>query len=157
MKKINKNDPIFEMIIKAEKNNPIGIKPTDFSLLEDWQADDRVSQLAVEGQLAVDVAQTETEVVIVSTIAGAIPEKLEVYLRNDLLTIRGVRQSPMSKLMIEDYFHQECYWGKFSRSIVLPVDVKTEMAKAEYNNGVLLITIPKQKMETKVPIFIVEE
>lgn len=151
MKKIDENDPVFEMIIKAGENNPVGIKPTDFSLLEDWHDDHH------EGQLAVDVAQTETDLVVVSTIAGAIPEKLEVYLRNDLLTIRGFRQSPISKLMDDNYFHQECYWGKFSRSIVLPVDVKTEMAKAEYNNGVLLIKIPKQKMETKVPIFIVEE
>ena len=149
MKKINKNDPIFEMIIKAEKNNPIGIKPTDFSLLEDWQADDRVSQLAVEGQLAVDVAQTETEVVIVSTIAGAIPEKLEVYLRNDLLTIRGVRQSPMSKLMIEDYFHQECYWGKFSRQIILPEEVDPLRAEATMKNGILVIKMPKIEKEKK--------
>lgn len=151
MKKGGENNPVFEMIIKTGEKYPIGVKPTKFSLSEDWQDDHH------EGQLAVDVAQTETDVIVVSTVAGALPEKLEVYLRNDLLTIRGTRLSPISQLSIDDYFHQECYWGKFSRSIILPVDVKTDMAKAEYNNGVLLIKIPKQKIETKVPIIIVED
>lgn len=147
----NENKSVFEMLIKSGDGQPIGARPSDFRLPENWQDSHQ------EGQLAVDVAETENDLVVVSTIAGALAEKLEVYLHNDLLTIRGVRISPVDQLSQEDYFHQECYWGKFSRTIVLPVDVKTDLAKAEYNNGVLLIKIPKQKIETKVPIIIVEE
>lgn len=151
MKKSQENKSVFEMLIKSGDGQPIDARPSDFRLPENWQDSHQ------EGQLAVDVAEIQNDLVIVSTIAGALAEKLEVYLHNDLLTIRGVRISPVDQLSQEDYFHQECYWGKFSRTIVLPVDVKTDLAKAEYNNGVLLIKIPKQKMETKVPIIIVEE
>ncbi len=151
MIKDERNSSVFEMIIKSTDGQPIGASPSDFRLPENWQEHQQ------EGQLAVDVAETEKDLVVVSTIAGALAEKLEVYLHNDLLTIRGLRVSPINELNQDDYFHQECYWGKFSRTIVLPVDVKSDLARAEYNNGVLLIKIPKQKLETKVPIIIVEE
>lgn len=151
MSKDKQSKPVFEMIIKSSDGQSIGASPSDFRLPENWHENQQ------EGQLAVDVAETKEDLVVVSTIAGALAEKLEVYLHNDLLTIRGVRISPVDQLSQEDYFHQECYWGRFSRTIVLPVDVKTDLAKAEYNNGVLLIKIPKQKLETKVPIIVVEE
>lgn len=146
-----KNNPTFEMIIKSDGGQPIEASPSDFRLPENWHEHQQ------EGQLAVDVAETNTDLVVVSTIAGALADKLEVYLHNDLLTIRGIRLSPIDQLKQEDYFHQECFWGRFSRTIVLPVDVKTDLAKAEYNNGVLLIKIPKQKLEMKVPIIVIEE
>ena len=151
MSKEKQNNSVFEMIIKSDNGQSIGARPSDFRLPDNWHEHQQ------EGQLAVDVAETETDLVVVSTIAGALAEKLEVYLHNDLLTIRGVRLSPIETLNQESYFHQECFWGKFSRTIVLPVDVKSDLAKAEYNNGVLLIKIPKQKLETKVPIIVVEE
>jgi len=151
MSKDKGNSSVFEMIINSTDGQPIGAKPSDFQLPENWQEHQQ------EGQLAVDVAETTKDLIIVSTIAGALAEKLEVYLHNDLLTIRGLRVSPINELGLDSYFHQECFWGKFSRTIVLPVDVKSDLARAEYNNGVLLIKIPKQKLETKVPIIIVEE
>lgn len=151
MSKDKGNSSVFEMIIKSTDGQPIGARPSDFQLPENWQDHQQ------EGQLAVDVAETTKDLIVVSTIAGALAEKLEVYLHNDLLTIRGLRVSPINELDLDSYFHQECFWGKFSRTIVLPVDVKSDLARAEYNNGVLLIKIPKQKLETKVPIIIVEE
>lgn len=117
---------------------------------ENWQEEQ------AEGQLAVDVAQTEKEVVVVSTMAGAITDQIEVYLHNDLLTIRGKRTSPLVG-QEADYFHQECFWGKFSRTIVLPVEVKGEMARAEYQSGVLTIRIPKQKIDRQIPVVVVDE
>lgn len=114
-----------------------------------WEASEQ------EGQLAVDVAQDDTDVLIVSTLAGAMSDKLEVYVHNDLLTIRGQRQSPLSPNT--EFFHQECFWGKFSRTIVLPVDVKGDLAQAEYKNGVLTVRIPKLSVHRKVPITIVED
>ncbi|MFA6588378.1 MAG: Hsp20/alpha crystallin family protein [Patescibacteria group bacterium] len=97
-----------------------------------------------DGQLAVDVYQTPTHIVVQSTVAGVRPEDLDVAISNDLVTIRGMRQRE-NTVEDGDYFTQECYWGGFSRSIVLPVDVLSEKADATMKNGILTITIPKVK------------
>ncbi|HSR89472.1 MAG TPA: Hsp20/alpha crystallin family protein [Candidatus Udaeobacter sp.] len=108
-----------------------------------------------EGQLAVDVSQTEDELVVVAAMAGTPAEKIELHLHNDLLTIRGERTSPVEAA---EHFYQECYWGKFSRSIILPVDVKTEMVQAQYKNGVLIIRLPKASQNnSNIPIMVIEE
>jgi len=110
-----------------------------------------------EGKLAVDVAQNDTHVFVISTMAGSVPERIEVYVHNDLLTVRGERSSPMNKKKNIEYFFQECFWGTFSRTIVLPTDVKGDLAKAEYRNGILIVSIPKRHVDAKIPVVIVEE
>ena len=105
--------------------------------------------------MAVDVAQTADELVVVATMAGAPPEKIELHLHNDLLTIRGARYSPLP--LKAEYFYQECYWGKFSRTIVLPVDIKYELTQAQYKNGILTIRLPKRQINNEIPILVVEE
>lgn len=109
-----------------------------------------------EGQLAVDVAQTENEIIVTSTIAGAKPADIEVVVSGDLVTIRGTRKQELD-LNDEDYFYRECYWGTFSRTIVLPADVLTDEARATYKNGVLTVRIPKESQTKKVPIKVEEE
>lgn len=108
-----------------------------------------------EGQLAVDVAQTDAELVIVAAMAGTKPEHIQLHLHNDLLTIRGQRLSPI--MAAAEHYNQECYWGKFSRSIILPVDVRAELAQAQYTNGVLTLRIPKAKMGSTIPIMVIED
>lgn len=108
-----------------------------------------------EGQLAVDVVNTEQELVIVATMAGTKPEEIELHLHNDFLTIRGVRQSPVTHSA--EHFFQECFWGPFSRTIVLPVDVKAEMARAEYRNGLLTIYLPKVRPANTIPIMVLDD
>jgi len=110
-----------------------------------------------EGKLAVDVAHNRDEIIVVSTMAGAIADKIEVYVHNDLLTIRGKRISPFADKQNIEFFYAECYWGVFSRSIVLPTDVKGELARAEYKNGILTVTVPKREGERLVPIEIIED
>ena len=95
-----------------------------------------------EGQLTVDVFQDEQNVIIQSTIAGVNPEDLDVSITNDMVTIRGERRR-MFEASKEDYFYQECYWGPFSRSIILPVEIDADNAEAKIKNGVLTIRIPK--------------
>lgn len=95
-----------------------------------------------EGQLTIDVYQTEMEIVIKSTIAGVKPEDLDVTINNDMVTIKGERRN---EELVENgnYYYQECYWGGFSRSVLLPVDVIPEKADASLKNGILTIRLPK--------------
>jgi len=97
-----------------------------------------------EGQLAIDVYQNEKKIVIKSTIAGAKPEDLKISLHHDLLTIKGERTSN-EEIRDEDYLYRECYWGSFSRSIILPAEVDNKRVEAELENGVLTITLYKNK------------
>ncbi|MFH1789531.1 MAG: Hsp20/alpha crystallin family protein [bacterium] len=108
-----------------------------------------------EGQLAVDVAQTDDELIIVATMAGTDPSNINLHLHNDLLTIRGERISPIPH--DSEYFHEESYWGRFSRTIILPVDVRAELTKAEYKKGVLIIRLPKRNADNKIPIMVIDE
>lgn len=95
-----------------------------------------------EGQLTIDVYQTDTEIVIKSTIAGVKPEDLDVTINNDMVSIRGERKRE-EQVSEENYYYQECYWGNFSRSVILPVDVISEKSEASMKNGILTIRLPK--------------
>lgn len=99
-----------------------------------------------EGHLTIDVFQTENEIVVQSTIAGANSDDIDVSVTKDMVTIRG-RREPEHKVKPSDYFHRELYWGLFSRAVILPADVDTDSAKASFKNGVLTISLPK--LETK--------
>ena len=95
-----------------------------------------------DGELAVDVYQTDDEIVIQSTIAGVKPEDLDISIENDTVIISGERQN-----IIEDkgknYFYQECFWGAFSREIILPEEVDGGRAEATMKEGVFTLRIPK--------------
>ena len=98
------------------------------------------------GQLAIDVYQTPDEIVIESTIAGAKKEDLDIFVASDSVTIKGKRERP-SKVEDADYFYQECYWGKFSRSVILPQEIDPSKASSALKSGVLTIHLPKLKRE----------
>ena len=95
-----------------------------------------------EGQLAIDVFQTPAEVIVESPIAGVAPEDIDVAITTESVTIRGRRERERH-VREEDYVYQECYWGKFSRSVTLPCEVDADKAEASIKNGVLTVTIPK--------------
>ena len=103
-----------------------------------------------EGQLALDVYQTSDEIVVLAPIAGVKMPDLDVAVTDDVLTIKGKRNLEI-KVPEEDFFTQECFWGDFSRSIVLPASVDTTKVKATFKNAVLKISIPKvEKTRTKI-------
>ncbi len=115
--------------------------------MQDGYAEDDVEQLAQaseeqEGQLTVDVFQDDENIIVQSTIAGVSPDDLDVSITNDMVTIRGERRRQYN-VDEEDYFYQECYWGTFSRSIILPVEIDADRAEAKIKNGILTIRIPK--------------
>ena len=102
-----------------------------------------------EGELNIDMYQTRDNVIIKSTIAGVKGDDLDITIANDMLTIRGERKRE-EKIDQEDYFYQECYWGGFSRSVILPVDVDTEHIEADLKDGILTVILPKAaKARTK--------
>lgn len=95
-----------------------------------------------EGQLTVDVYQTPTEIIIKTMVAGVRPEDLDVAITRDMVTIKGKRETERN-IQEENYFHQELYWGSFSRTIMLPAEVEVEECEAVEKHGLLIITCPK--------------
>jgi HSP20 family protein len=119
---------------------------------ENWPEED----LEEEGQLSIDVYQTPKNIVVKSTIAGVTPEDIDISINNDMLTIRGKRH--LEKEMDEqDYLFRECYWGTFSRSIILPVEIEADRIEAEMENGVLSVTLPKAKPTKQISIKVKEK
>ncbi len=113
------------------------------------------SPIPDEGQLAVDVFETKNELVVQSTIAGVLPEDLEIMLQSDLLTIRGTRQNQETKDATA-YHNQECYWGRFSRSIILPVPVLGDGSSSTLKHGVLTIRLPKANPKQTIRVRVEE-
>lgn len=113
---------------------------------------DQYDQDDLQGQLALDVYQTKDHIVIVAPIAGIKLDDMTVSVTDDVLTIKGTRQyEEKVEIPEENFFTQECFWGEFSRSIVLPASVDTNKIAASFNDGVLKITIPKiEKVRSKV-------
>ena len=98
------------------------------------------------GQLPIDILENEKEILIITPIAGVDLDKTEIILTNDVLTIRGERQTDLSKFSFKknDYYAQECFWGKFSRSVILPANVDDQKIEATQKDHVLYIRIPKK-------------
>lgn len=94
------------------------------------------------GELAVDVFQNPTHIIIKAMIAGVKPEDLDVSITRDMVTIRG-RRERHTEGGGSDFFFQELYWGAFTRTIVLPQEVEIEEAEATEKHGLLTIKLPK--------------
>jgi HSP20 family protein len=95
-----------------------------------------------EGQLAVDMCQTSSEIIIKTMVAGVKPEDLDIAITRDMVTIRGKRMETYES-SDNDFFHKELYWGAFSRTIVLPAEVEIEEAEASEKHGLLTLILPK--------------
>lgn len=118
---------------------------------KDWMEDDYE-----EGQLSIDVYQTPDKLVVMSTIAGVKPEDIDISINNDMLTVRGKREIN-KEIRSEDYLYSECYWGSFSRSIILPVEVDGDKTSAVIENGVLTVTLPKAKAMKQISVKVKEK
>ncbi|MBU0625406.1 Hsp20/alpha crystallin family protein [Patescibacteria group bacterium] len=131
----NQNSNLDEILFpEAEQENSLG----------NWIVDHE------EGQLAVDVYDTKHEIILRSAIAGVAPENLDVFLHNDMLTVRGVRHTenePKAQWLV-----RECHWGPFSRSIILPSDIDPEGISAVLKDGILTVKLPKIERSKKIKI-----
>ncbi|NPA92076.1 MAG: Hsp20/alpha crystallin family protein [Chloroflexi bacterium] len=90
----------------------------------------------------IDMYQTNDEVVVKATIPGVKPEDLHITVSGDVLTIRGEIKEE-EEVKDATYLIRERRYGTFSRSVPLPVPVVADKAKAEFENGVLTLTLPK--------------
>ena len=102
-----------------------------------------------DGQLTVDVYQNSDEIIVQSTVAGVAPDDLDINITSESVTIRGKREKE-EKIEEKDYFYQECFWGSFSRSIILPQEIDPDRSTAVIKNGILTIRMPKiQRQKAK--------
>ncbi|MDO8505807.1 MAG: Hsp20/alpha crystallin family protein [bacterium] len=109
-----------------------------------------------EGELAVDVYETSKAIFIKTAIAGVKPEDLHLALTSDMLTIRGKRHDESGEEE-RKYLCQECHWGEFSRTIILPGEVNTVKAEATFKSGLLVIKLPRAKKETGIKVRVEED
>lgn len=91
---------------------------------------------------AMDVYQDGDNVVAKVSLPNIDPKDVEVSVENDVLTISGESREKQ-EIKHEDYYRKEIREGSFSRSVVLPMKVKSDETKASYEKGVLVITMPK--------------
>ncbi len=118
--KIEKENNITEEIIKQDGNNIFN----------------------PEGELVVDVFETNSDFVVLTAIAGVQINDLDIAVEKDMMVIKGQRINPDNSPE-KKYFYQECYWGPFSKKIVLPENIDTKATNAQINKGILIIKIPK--------------
>jgi len=95
-----------------------------------------------EGELVVDVFETPAEFVVSSAIAGVAIGDVDISIEKDMMIIKGERKNP-NNLNDKKYLYQECYWGPFSKKIILPENIKTQEASAQMEKGILTISFPK--------------
>jgi HSP20 family protein len=104
-----------------------------------------------DGELVIDVFETTADFVVLAAIAGVQIKDIDISLEKDMMIIKGDRQDPHGHPN-KKYFYQECYWGPFSRKIILPENIDIDKADAQMDKGVLTIKIPKAESNGKVGV-----
>ena len=91
---------------------------------------------------AIDMYQTDNDVVVKAALPGFKAEDVQINVTGEVLTIRG--EMKREEDQNEKAWHiREQRWGSFERSVALPTDVVSEKAQADFDNGILTITLPK--------------
>ncbi len=138
---VENTEPVAEEIQQEEISEPVE---------DEWVETDEFP-----GQLAVDVYETADKLVVKARTAGISKSDLDVSISDNILTISGVLSGGEDEQTTRWHI-QECYWGEFSRTIALPVQVREDenSVKAELKDGVLTIMFEKEKTEAPKKIAI---
>ena len=117
---------------------------TEYTEDEEWEEEPAPSQTAEpqDGELPVDMYQTEDEIIIRAIVAGVDPNDLEISITRDMVTVRGTRDE-YTEARDDEYFHRELFWGSFSRTLLLPEEVAIDESEAKEKHGMLEIRMPK--------------
>jgi HSP20 family protein len=101
------------------------------------------------GQIAVDILDTTSSIIIVAPIAGVDPADIDIGLSRNILTISGNRKESPIYLDARRMLVEECFYGAFSRSIILPENLGFDEIRATVEHNVIMITIPKLTLISK--------
>ena len=124
---------------KKKKEEKTETRP---EIKEEKKSEPEPQLLQKGGQLALDIYETDDEFIIQSTVSGVKPEDLDISIDGDLVSIRGARKR-CTEEKNGKYIYQECYWGEFSREVILPEEVDDSKTDATIKNGVFTLKIPK--------------
>lgn len=138
----NNKSSFFERLTGSKSEKEI----IDIETAEDFG--EEIEAGPEEAELAVDMHQTPTEIIIKTMVAGVRPEDLQISISREMITIRGSR-SAQQESRGGDFFTQELYWGAFTRTIMLPQEVEADNAEATEKHGLLTIRLPKLKEKSK--------
>lgn len=119
----NEFDDVFKALAPLS-NNPTGMYP------------------------AVDIYQDDKHVIVEAQLAGIDAKDVEVSIENDVLTLEG-KVEKKTEVDEQHYYRKEIRSGSFHRAVALPSSVEGDKAVAEYDQGVLKVTIPKQTQKEK--------
>ncbi|MBR0482866.1 Hsp20/alpha crystallin family protein [Candidatus Saccharibacteria bacterium] len=145
-----------EMTVEEEPvESSVDTPEAEPAYTEQDEADDDWDESAddLPGQLAVDVYETADKLVVKARTAGIERKDLDVSISDNILTISGVLNGGEDDNATQWHI-QECYWGEFSRTIALPVEVKEDGVEAVLKDGVLTISFEKERVAapTRIPI-----
>ena len=151
MEEVEKKKPKKKVKEKTSKKIEVKEEPSTPNNKEEKKEENNL--LKAEGELVVDVYQTDKDIVIQTAVAGIKPEDIDISIEDDVITIRGERREIVEESE-KDYFFQECFWGSFSRQIILPEEVDVSKMDASFQNNVLTIRMPKlaRKKTRKIKI-----
>lgn len=104
-----------------------------------------------DGELPIDLYQTDDELIVHAFVAGVKPDELQISITRDTLTVKGKRQASAT-IDDDDYHVRELYWGSFSRTVTLPAEVEPEEAEAVEKHGLIIIKLPKIDKQKRASI-----
>ncbi|MFA7308966.1 MAG: Hsp20/alpha crystallin family protein [Patescibacteria group bacterium] len=129
----------------SDDDNFFSRRNTQLLTGDEWDTD--TTELE-EGQLSIDMIETNSDIIVKAPIAGVKKDDVEVAVTEDMITIRGKREHEFEKNN-DDFHIQECYWGAFSRSQSFPTSVLADKAEAVLKDGVLTVRVPKSSKAPK--------
>jgi HSP20 family protein len=91
---------------------------------------------------AIDMYQTDDEIVVKASLPGVKADEVQINITGEVLTLKGETKQVEEK-KDKAWHMREQRWGAFERAVILPTDVVADKAKAEFENGILTITLPK--------------
>lgn len=135
MTQLTRWDPFRDLISLREAMN---------QLLEESVVRPRGGELApgTAGMLAVDMYETDDAVMVKTAIPGVEPDDIDISITGDTLTIKG--ETRVDEEVEEDnYICRERRYGAFSRSMTIPIPIQSSEAEADFEDGILTLTLPK--------------
>lgn len=139
-----------EKMLPKSSKKPVAVKSPQKEL-DELEGEMWNLEEDMEGELSLDVYDEGDVLVIQAPVAGVALDDIDINYSQGVLTIKGERKN--EKIVKQDqYLTSECYWGKFSRSIFLPVEIDTKKIKAYLKNGILIVNLPKLDLPANVDI-----